>query len=282
MASGKGQGAMACLMCFLVLLCVLLGILGLVGLCLAIWQIVDALHTNQELMNLARLAVPDDSLLNAIYVFMAFTAFSMCFGGAGGKSRSQDGDDDKQRMSFCGLGVSLILVAGYLASGILGAKYKNNSLPKLEDGMKTLLADKAYLNPDTPISKPEYSNIGKRFNYLQAEHKCCGVTLPNGQDYANARFPQRYNLTVPYSCCVLRDDGDTSLRETSRDDVKNYPECSKFNPEYFHTKTCFKTEHDWLTFKCNFIMGYNFTMVCLGLGLAIILCCFVACVACMR
>ena len=278
-AEGKGRGLM-CLVCVSILFGLILGVGGLIGVCLAIWQIIDALHINDELMSLASEVLRDDRLLSATYVFLAFTVNSVCFGGVGGKSK-KDGDynDPHKGTSCCGGIFSLLLIGGYLASGILALQYNNSTLPGIGTAMEDALQNRSYLNPQSNISAPEYSKLGEYFNFLQCKYTCCGVSLSNGTDYINAEFPTRYNLTVPYSCCKLKDK-KVDWRQVTRDDVDNYEQCSLYNQQYFHPYTCYSTHFRWLRFKANLLMGYSFVMVAVSLLSGAILFILLACACC--
>ncbi|ELU14386.1 hypothetical protein CAPTEDRAFT_204313 [Capitella teleta] len=243
----RSNGRVACAVCALVAVCVTMAILGLVGLCLAIWQTVDTLHTNHDLMQLALKAIPDYSLVKAFYVFIAFTLLSTCCGGLG--RRTKNDDDASHLTTCCGVITSAIMISGYMAAGLLARKYEANTLPVLGWGMNQLLSNKTYLYIEGDVATPEYSNIGMEFNYLQVTKKCCGVTKLNGQDYVDAKYAQKYNITLPYACCVMKADKEVDPRSPNLDDVLDHTECLKRNSNFFHKDTCLKAEHDWLHFK---------------------------------
>ena len=145
--------------------------------------------------------------------------------------------------------------------------------------MVQMLNNHSYMNASSSRTTPDYTRVGRSLNYLQAKHRCCGVSQPNATDYLDAGWAQRYNLTMPYSCCVLKDKG-ASWRRTQLDDVLNYSECVRYNPEYFHNNTCLEPVTKYLTYKAQFLMGYNFTLIFMGLTLVLLLCCIIACAKC--
>ena len=281
---GKGKGVVGCLICVSLILGVGLSVVALVGLFVAIWQCADLLSTNDELMSLARQANGDDRLLHAYYVFIAFTIIAQILSCVGGKNRHGGEDNEVTRHSSClGAFFSLVLVAGHLASGLLGVLYRDEVISGIQGDMEGLLVNGSYINPDSgDLSRPDYTKTGEYFNFLQTKYKCCGVRKIDAGDYRDAKFQERYNMPFPYSCCTLKDRKNTYWRRVNLEDVENWNRCKEHTPSYFYEDTCYKIERDWLQKKANFIIGYNFALLALSVGTFTILLLIILCAVCCK
>lgn len=264
MGIGSGSGGrtcccgMGCLFCMSFALTIVVSIIALVGLCLAILQCLDLLLLNEDLQDLARAAVHDARLRDAYYVFIASTVIAQLVTFTGWRCREES---KKKKSSCCGSVFSAALMMGNVISGLLGYVYKDETLPLMEMGMKNLLVNDSYINPDLgdPL-KPRYTDIGQHFNYLQTEYKCCGVSQENAQDYQDADFTDRYQIPFPYACCLLKNDTEDH-RNVNYEDVENWNRCRAFEEPFFHISTCHKYEYSWLEDKANFIILYNLCLV---------------------
>ncbi|ELT89893.1 hypothetical protein CAPTEDRAFT_584 [Capitella teleta] len=263
---GKGSGIIGCLFCVSLIFGILVSVVALIGLFVAIWHTWDLLYGNDELLSLANLAVDDERLEDAYYVFIAFTLIAQFLSCVGGRNKQSDEGKGSQQSSCAGTAFSLALIAGHMASGILGVLYKDEAIPLVRTGMESLIPNASYMNPEGGAVTPEYTKMGEYFNYLQVKYECCGVVETNAKEYFDAYFEDRYKMKFPYACCVLKDKKNSSWRQVNHEDVEDPTRCSNFERNYFHKNTCYRYERDWLTDKSNFIIGYNFALLVLNIG----------------
>jgi hypothetical protein len=95
----------------------------------------------------------------------------------------------------------------------------------------------------------EYSTdpISVKWNNMQIDWKCCGSRDYN--DYDDSNYKRNTSQEVPWTCCVMHEDGRT-LDDVVSLDACRYEATAEFDgiarSEYLHTKGCYSGLKDFL------------------------------------
>jgi hypothetical protein len=245
----------------LAIVCVSLAILGLLG---TVWQIIDAFFLNGELLYLGSVALSSNKLYTAFALFLASSCVSIICACVGHGARS-----GSSRAIICSVVGTTLLLGGFTATGILAYKLRSKHIGGLRWGLGRAIVNEPYAVKG-PLTEPtHYTKFGRAFNFLQVTRHCCGNERPGGWEFAEANYSQRYHFMFPYACCTLHEGADP--RAPQRQDVVDVDACFRHTTDFYHNEACVVTEYDWLSYKLNFLLGYNFILGVFLLAFAVLL-----------
>ena len=103
------------------------------------------------------------------------------------------------------LSVPMVIVAGlFLMNSFQWSKLTRHlHAAQMTPAVQKVLAHSPYFVNGTPstLNTSKFTEVGRYFNYVQNTNECCGA---GNNSYVEARFPSRYGIPHPYSCCVLK------------------------------------------------------------------------------
>lgn len=147
-----------------------------------------------------------------------------------------------RRVVWCLSATLTILI--FIAAAALAAVFKSDSLLILEDHMThNITQENFYAN----FSQGEFSDTGMSFNKIQSQFECCGVH--GRDDYTN--FQSKYNTSVPYSCCKLKDGSMAGSDVITGGDVIDEEACQQTNnSDAGFSNGCYPILHKGITQLC--------------------------------
>jgi len=191
---------------------------------IGIWLEVD--DTALDAVNIGNAAGMDEAIWNAsviIIIVVGALTFVVGFLGCLGAMQS----DKKPKNFFLKLyfvSVKIIIILE-IVSIILAAVFWGSINDSVRDRMAEDVKTK-YVN------ETAQDTLSKSWNNLQRKWNCCGGK--NYNDYHGSNYNLTTRMSVPWTCCVMKNPGSSSSQET---DVKNQTLCRTegemiYNPTY--------------------------------------------------
>ncbi|ELT92805.1 hypothetical protein CAPTEDRAFT_228059 [Capitella teleta] len=144
----------------------------------------------------------------------------------------------------------VLLMIGYTAAlfpgPLQGLKFSdilrnNSAIDEFKDGMVEAIRNEEYymdIDNVSPIGDFTPTEFGEAVDYLQRKYKCCGMR--RWTDYTayhlKPNFMVRYEIPLPFSCCVEFDTADNQTTEKI-----DWGKCSHLVDGFYYNASC--SEH---------------------------------------